>query len=91
MFLTIKFSIFMLFKHSLERNRIGDNGGVALGEALKVRVMSKVATDCLTVYNEIQYYIGNIHGLMISCSMGGSIGHPRIIHDKDCGVFYMYS
>ena len=36
MFLTIKFSIFMLFKHSLERNRIGDNGGVALGEALKV-------------------------------------------------------
>ena len=47
------------------------------------RVMSKVATDCLTVYNEIQYYIGNIHGLMINCNMGGSIGHPRIIHDKD--------
>ena len=33
--------------------------------------MSKVATECLRVYNEIQYYIGNIHGL--HCSMAGYI------------------
>ena len=29
-------NIFILFKHSLDGNVIGDKGGVALGEALKV-------------------------------------------------------
>ena len=32
----IKVSIFMLSNHSLDRNGIGDKGGVVLGEALKV-------------------------------------------------------
>ena len=36
MFDTMKFLIFMLSKHSLDGNEIGDRGGVALGEALKV-------------------------------------------------------
>ena len=31
-----KFCIFMLSKHSLDINGIGDEGGVALGDALKV-------------------------------------------------------
>ena len=35
MFQRIKFSI-LLSKHSLDRNGITDEGGVALGEALKV-------------------------------------------------------
>ena len=37
-FQKIKFWIFMLFKHSLDGNSIGDKGGVALGEALKVNM-----------------------------------------------------
>ena len=36
MFLTIKLCLFMLSEHSLGGNRIRDEGGVALGEALKV-------------------------------------------------------
>ena len=36
LFLRIKFSIFMLSKHSLGGNLIGVRGGVALGQALKV-------------------------------------------------------
>ena len=39
--------------------------------------MSKVATDCLTVYNEVQYYIGNTQGL--HCSMG--VECPLNIHE----------
>ena len=32
----MKCSIFTFYKHSLDGNRIGDEGGVAVGEALKV-------------------------------------------------------
>ena len=35
-FYTIKFCIFMLSKHSFDESKIGHEGGVALGEALKV-------------------------------------------------------
>ena len=31
-------NIFMLFKHSLDRNVLGDKASVALGEALKVNM-----------------------------------------------------
>ena len=38
MFQGIKFHTFILSKCNLDRNKIGDKGGVALGEAVKVNM-----------------------------------------------------